>query len=67
MIEELTVKQGNIIDNKTRYTQEIDDLIYLLSCSVNEVDPDIGRVNEINFDAVYDFRFVMLSSYFRKL
>lgn len=54
MREEFNVRQGNILDSKTSNTQEIDDLIYLLSCSVNEVAPDIERVNEIDFDAVYD-------------
>lgn len=54
MIEELTIKQGNILDNKAVYTQVVDDLIYLLSCSVNEVDPDIERINQIDLNAVYE-------------
>ena len=54
MTEELVVKQGHILDKKTVYTKEIDDLIYLLSCSVNEIDPDIERMNQIDLDAVYE-------------
>lgn len=54
MTEELSIINGNIIDNKTVYTKEIDDLLYLLSCSVNEVDPDIERINHIDLDSVFD-------------
>ena len=54
MTEELSIKNGNILDNKSVYTQEVDDLIYLLSCSVNDIKPDIERINHMNLDSVCD-------------
>ena len=54
MIQKMGEKQKDYDNNKTIFTQEIDDLIYLLYCSVNEIVPDIGRINKIDFDAVLD-------------
>ena len=38
---------------KTTYTKDIDDLIYLLSCSLLGTTPDIERVNEMDLNYLY--------------
>lgn len=53
MIDDFTVKYGHVLNKNTPYTKEIDDLIYLLSCAVNETKTDAERVKKMDLDAVY--------------
>lgn len=53
MTDGFTVKNGHVLEKNTLYTQEIDDLIYLLSCAVNATKPDAERVEKMNLEAVY--------------
>lgn len=36
-----------------KYTKEIDDLIYLLACAVNQTKPDSERVNSMQLELIY--------------
>lgn len=53
MNDNYAVKNGTIIDNNTPRTKEIDQLIYLLSCAVNETKPDAKYVENMDLDDVY--------------
>lgn len=53
MVDGFAVKNGRVLEKNTPYTKEIDDLIYLLSCAVNETKPDAERVDKMNLDTVY--------------
>ena len=53
MTDGLAIKNGHVLEKNTPYTKEIDDLIYLLSCAVNETKPDAECVEKMNLDTVY--------------
>lgn len=53
MIDDMSIKNGHDLEKNAPYTKEIDDLIYLLSCAVNETKPDSKRVDNMDLDAVY--------------
>ena len=35
------------------YSKTVDDLIYLISCSVNQISPDAKRVDEMDLKEIY--------------
>lgn len=47
------VKNPHVIDKSMKYTKEIDDLIYLLACAVNQTKPDSERVNSMQLELIY--------------
>lgn len=53
MTDDMSIKNGHDLEKNAPYTKEIDDLIYLLSCAVNETKPDSKRVDNMDLDAVY--------------
>lgn len=52
-MSEEVVKNTHVIDKSMKYTKEIDDLIYLLSCAVNQTKPDSERVNSMQLELIY--------------
>ncbi len=53
MTDDMSIKNGHDLEKNAPYTKEIDDLIYLLSCAVNETKPDSKRVDNMDLDAAY--------------
>lgn len=52
-MSEEAVKNPHVIDKSMKYTKEIDDLIYLLACAVNQTKPDSERVNSMQLELIY--------------
>ena len=50
---EPVIKHGHILDNRDEYNTDINDLIYLLSCAVNDTIPDNKKVDNMNLSVVY--------------
>ena len=46
-------KHNVIIDNKTEYSKNTDDLLYLLTCAVNSKNPELARISKMNLDQIY--------------
>lgn len=53
MTDSFAVKSSHVLENNALHTKEIDNLIYLLSCAVNETKPDARRIENMDLDAVY--------------
>ena len=53
MNKEFDIRDGHILDRSMEYTKEIDDLVYLLSCAVNETKPDIAHIQTMKMEAIY--------------
>lgn len=47
-------KQNVIVNNKTEYTKDIDDLLYLLTCAVNSTNPELSQISKMNLDQIYN-------------
>lgn len=52
-MSEEVVKKTHVIDKSMKYTKEIDDLIYLLTCAVNQTKPDSERVDSMQLELIY--------------
>ena len=53
MSEDHGVKNDLVIDKSIEYTKDIDDLIYLLTCAINQRKPDTERIDQMNLEFVY--------------
>ena len=49
----MNAKQNVIFENKTEYSKDIDDLLYLLTCAVNSRNPELARISKMNLDQIY--------------
>ena len=46
--------KSTIVDKKTEYSKDIDDLLYLLTCAINLKSPELTRINEMNLDCIFE-------------
>ena len=53
MTDSFALKNGQVLENNALQTKEINNLIYLLSCAVNETKPDAKYVENMDLDDVY--------------
>ena len=47
-------KQNVVFDNKTEYSKDIDDLLYLLTSAVNSRSPGLAQISKMNVDLIYN-------------
>ena len=53
MTKNSVVQKGYVLDTETEYTEDIKDLVYLISCAINDTSPDIERISKANLDVIY--------------